>query len=57
MAWTSCIQPTTQCKVPYLGVVPNSDAEIDTEVKVLSAGNVSSNISKESLINFNTIGV
>ena len=43
--------------------MPNSDAESDNEVEILSAGNVLSNIPnrsniyKENAVNFNPIGL
>ena len=48
---------TPNVQIPKLDIVTNSDAECNSEVGVLSIGNVSSNISKESLINFNPNGV
>ena len=51
--------PTVSLQVSELEVVPNSDAESNSEVEVLNISNVSSNISnicnisKQSLINFN----
>ena len=54
--WSASIQPPS-VQIVELEVVPSSDVVSDSEVRVLSEGNVSHNISKEELINFNPVGV
>ena len=61
----SILPPTSQgsqsshssVEVQSIESVPNRDIESDSELEVLIIHNVSGNVSKEELINFNPFGV